>query len=765
MWPAAPGVALLLAVLSGAAVPQESASPSSDRPAEFGTSCAVCHGGIGEGTDRAPALLSNRQLRGRSGEEIARIIHDGRGNMPSFAFLPDDKIRLLASYVRALNAAAYDSRPPGDLAAGEQLFFGAGRCAECHTLQGRGVAKAPDLSDVGRQLTLAELRESLGHPFTHVPPGYALVQVRLADASVLRGLARSQGSHGIDLQTADGTLHLLRDGEYSHLELLPQAAGPAFTGTADEGRDLVAFLSRQGGVQPGARPESHAASAERAASPLQDREGDWPSYSGGLDGNRYSPLKEITTHNVARLRPEWVHPLPYTDLETTPVVVDGVMYVTGPNQVYAFDGRSGSQIWSWVRARSSASEISGDAVKGASRGVAVAGQAVYFITDNAHLICLNRITGALLWEVILPEKPGRYGGTSAPLAIGGLVVAGVSGGDEGVRGFIAAYKADSGEQAWRFYTVPAAGEPGSETWRDNPDPQGGSTWTTGSYDTGSNTLYMSVGNPYPDTDGDQRPGDNLYTDSDLALDASTGKLRWYFQYTAHDVHDWDANQPLVLVDAGFRGQPRKLLLHANRNGFFYVLDRTTGKFLQGTAFVKKLTWASGLDAGGKPIEVPGNTPSIGGTRTCPAVRGATNWYSTAFDPGTRLYYVMAVEDCTLYRKAHDGGYGRIDDARDPPQKVLRALALEDGRTVWELPLPGSPERNYSGVLSTAGGLVFFAETSGAVAAADAKTGRVLWYFEANQPSRGSPMTYRVRGRQYVAIASGPNILSFSLPPR
>jgi alcohol dehydrogenase (cytochrome c) len=390
---------------------------------------------------------------------------------------------------------------------------------------------------------------------------------------------------------------------------------------------------------------------------------------------------------------------------------------------------------------------------------------VLYITDNAHLICLHRLTGALLWEVDMPGRPGKYGGTSAPLVVNDLVVAGVSGGDEGIRGFIAAYKAASGEEAWRFWTVPAVGDPEMKTWTNTKDPQGGATWTTGSYDPETGLLFWAIGNPYPDTDGDNRLGDNLYTNSDVALDAKTGKLRWHFQFTPHDLHDWDANQPIVLADVPYQGRERKLLLHANRNGFFYVLDRTNGKFLQGTAFVNKLTWASGIDANGRPIEIPGHGTTEGGVKTCPAVRGATNWYSTAFSPATGLYYVMSSEDCTIYRKAQNGGYVPVNDPADPPSKVLRALAPDSGRIVWEYPMKGSPEKNYSGVLAMGGGIVFFGETNGAFVAADAKTGKPLWRYEGNQPIKGSPMTYQVNDRQYIAIAAGPNILAFALPER
>jgi alcohol dehydrogenase (cytochrome c) len=539
---------------------------------------------------------------------------------------------------------------------------------------------------------------------------------------------------------------------------------PAFSGTPQQYRDLVAFLSTLGGVGPGANP----AALERVTplaidQVLHPRPGDWPTYSGNVNGNRYSALSSIDAKNVSSLRPAWIHPLPYFGLETTPLVIDGVMYVTGPNQVQALDARTGREIWNYSRARAAAGSIPGDAEKGANRGAAVLGDRVFFITDNAHLICLQRLTGALLWEVTLGGP--RYGGTSPPLIAGDLVIAGVSGGDEGIRGLIAAYNASTGEEVWRFWTVPGAGEPGSETWKDDPHPQGGTTWTAGSYDSTSGVLYWGTGNPYPDTDGDHRGGNNLYTASDVALDAKTGKLRWYFQFTPHDIHDWDANQPLVLVDAPFRGRERKLLLHANRNGFLYVLDRTNGEFLQASPMVKKLTWASGIGADGRPQLLPNNETTPGGVQTCPAVRGATNWYSTAYNPSTSLYYVMTVEDCSIYRKAHDGGYAPIDDPINPAMKVLRAFALETGKIAWELPLTGPPERNYSGVLSTAGGLVFFGETSGGFAAVDAKSGRYLWHFEASEPWKASPITYMVDGRQYVAIASGSNILSFALPDK
>ena len=411
----------------------------------------------------------------------------------------------------------------------------------------------------------------------------------------------------------------------------------------------------------------------------------------------------------------------------------------------------------------SAGSIAGDAAKGANRGAAILGDRVFFATDNAHLICLNRLTGGLMWDVSLPETPGRYGSTAAPLVVGDLVISGVAGGDEGIRGFVAAYKATTGQLAWRFWTVPKRGEAGSETWSGKAiEVGGGSTWLTGSFDPETQLLFWPTGNPFPDTDGEDRKGDNLYTNCVVALDVNTGKLRWYFQFTPHDLHDWDATEPLVLVNARFAGRDRKLLLQANRNGFYYVLDRTNGEFLLGKPFVKKLTWASGIGSDGRPQLVEGNKPTRAGNRNLSAVRGATNWYSTAFNPVTRLFYVMAVEDCNIYQQSQLGGYVPYRDPAAPPEKYLRALDLETGKIVWEIPQVGPPESNYSGVLSTDGGVLFYGETGGGFAAVDAKTGKPLWHFETNQAWKASPMTYMMNGRQYVAIASGGNILSFAI---
>ena len=395
----------------------------------------------------------------------------------------------------------------------------------------------------------------------------------------------------------------------------------------------------------------------------------------------------------------------------------------------------------------------------------------FMVTDNAHLLALNRITGALLWDTEMADSRQNYGATSAPLIAGGLVISGISGGDEGVRGFLAAYRLTTGERVWRFWTVPAAGEPLAATWQGRALEHGcATTWLTGTYDPELDLLYWSTGNPCPDYNGDERKGDNLYSDSVLALRPKTGELKWFFQYTPHDLHDWDAQQTPMLVDTDWEGAPRKLLLHANRNGFFYVLDRTDGRFLRATPFVTKLTWAKQIGADGRPVINPGAVPTPEGITACPAVEGATNWFSSAFDKTLGLFFLQALEKCNLFTKA-EGTWqagksfynGATEDlAAEPGTKVLRAVDLKSGRIAWERPQTG-PADSWGGVLATASGLVFYGEDGGYFAAVDASNGAPLWKFAANVLWKASPMTYEFDGKQFIAISAGGSVLSFALP--
>ena len=494
---------------------------------------------------------------------------------------------------------------------------------------------------------------------------------------------------------------------------------------------------------------------------------DWPTYNGEPGGNRYTELTQIDKQTVTRLAPKWMYPIADAGLlQVTPVVVGGIMYVTAANECIALDAGSGREIWHFRRPRTK-----GVAGGGANRGVAVAGDRVFMVTDHAHLIALNRFTGDVLWDSVMDDWRKNYAASSAPLTAGDLVVSGVSGGEHGANGFVVAFDQATGREVWRFWTVPKPGQPGSETWRGKDILHGGApTWFTGSYDAVLDTVYWPTGNPSKEYNGDDRQGDNLYASCILALDRKSGQLKWHYQFTPHDVWDWDATQTSVLVDAEWQGQRRPLMLHANRNGFFYVFDRRDGTLLLTRPFVKNLTWATGIGADGRPVKVPGQEPSVGGTKVCPSQDGATNWFSPSFNPATGLYYVQTFEKCSIYMKSPGEAWqsgksylgGSQQTATDPtPLRLLRAIDIRTGAISWELPQPG-PAQSWGGTLTTASGLVVVAEEGGGLMAVDATSGKPLWTFQTNQVWRASPMTYMFDGRQYIAIASGNNILAFAI---
>ena len=495
----------------------------------------------------------------------------------------------------------------------------------------------------------------------------------------------------------------------------------------------------------------------------------WTSYNGDYTGRRYSSLQEITSQNVSQLRAAWVfHPGNSQRLEVTPVVIRGVMYVTAANDVFALDARTGRSVWHYQRPVSSG--LLDDAAAHKSRGVAVWQHWVYSETDDAHLLCLDARSGSLRWDVQYADKAKHYGATSAPLVVKDEVIVGTSGGDSGVRGFLAAFDAATGKEKWRFWTIPGPGEPGSASWPGDAYLHGGgTTWMPGTYAPELNTLYWTTSNPAPDFVGDSRPGDDLYTASLLALDPDTGKLKWYFQFTPHDLYDYDATETPVLVDVDESGASRHLLVQANRNGFFYVLDRINGKFLRANAFVDRLNWASGVDANGRPV-LTGRIPTAGGSLICPGIEGATNWFSPSYNPTTGLFYVMALESCQEFfakpQRFVKGETYYATGTKVPPnehsRKILLALSLSDGKVVWRYPQVGRGD-SWGGTLTTAGGLVFFCDDAGSFEAVDAATGRALWHFNTGQGFHASPMTYAVDGVQYLAVAADSDIFSFSLP--
>ena len=733
--------------------------------------CAGCHGADAHGTDKAPGLAGNQRLRDGSVQDLQDLIRKGvpGSGMPPFD-LPPQELDSLVVLVRSLNAPSAESTVGGDATAGESFFFGKGQCASCHMISGAGAAIGPDLSNVVREMTVDEIQAKLVNPNSRIAPGYELATAQLRNGNTVRGFARNRSNFDILLQDLTGQFHLIQQGEISAITEEKQSIMPSVKASPEELRDLVAYLDMRTGV--GARVSKSQPSKvagidfARISNP---KPGDWLTYNGNLSGNRYSELTQINTTNVQQLTLKWIFSVPlwknsfpntnyfvenmrYFGLETTPIVADGIMYVTGPNATFALDPFTGREIWEYSRPRSH--ELVGDAALGTNRGVAVLHDKVFMVTDNAHLIALNRTTGHVMWEVVMPDEPQHYGSTVAPLIVKDLVIAGVSGADWGIRGFVAAYKASTGERVWRFWTIPSKGEPALETWGSiEPTLGGGSTWLTGSYDPETDTLYWSTGNPFSASDDLDRSGDNLYTNCILALNPDTGKLKWHYQVTPHDVHDWDANAPLVLVDTKYQGSDRKLLLHADKNGFFYVLDRTDGRVLTARNFVRT-TWASGIGPDGRPQRAKEED------FVCPEV--GTNWNATAFSPATRLYYVVALEKCEA--KLTSSGAKKSKTDQEPGKKYLRAFDIETGKIVWEAPQIGPVDgKRNSGVLATAGGILFYGDPSGDVIALDERDGKVLWHFPTNGINKASPMTHMAGGKQFVALAVGPNILCFGLP--
>lgn len=493
----------------------------------------------------------------------------------------------------------------------------------------------------------------------------------------------------------------------------------------------------------------------------------WLTYSGNYAGHRFSPLTGINDKNVSRLKVAWVYQTnSLQKFEATPLVVDGIMYVSEPpSNVTAIDTRTGKALWKYRRVLPDDLRVCCGQV---NRGVAILGELVFLGTLDGHLLGLDSKTGAVRWDTVVAEYRHGYSITVAPLVVKDKVVIGVAGGEYGVRGLLDAYDAKTGKRAWRFWTIPFPGEQGNETWQGESWKSGAAgTWVTGAFDPDTNLVYWGTGNPGPDWNGTHRKGDNLYSDCLIALDADSGKLKWHFQFTPHDIHDWDAAEVPVLVDGEVRGQKRKLLLFPNRNAFYYVLDRVTGEFLLGKAYAKQ-TWAKGLDDRGRPIRIPGTEPSLQGTKLWPSVAGANNWYSPTYSPQTGLLYVGVREAGSIYytgeavykpgERFDGGGFRSI--AGEDEWGAVRAFRPATGEVAWEHKLHSPP---YAGLLSTAGNLVFGATNEGQFYALDASSGKPLWRFQATSLLvRSNPMSFAVDGKQYVAMALGNSLYAFAL---
>lgn len=503
---------------------------------------------------------------------------------------------------------------------------------------------------------------------------------------------------------------------------------------------------------------------------------EWLTYSGSLDGRRYTPLNQITPANASQLRIRWVRQFDTTlpAIESIPLVIHGVVFTTEPPSdviaVDALDAKSGNLIWRYVRSiPMNVSTCCGRV----NRGLAVFGNHLYLASLEGYLVCLDANTGSVVWQTQVSDPSRGYSLSLAPLIVDRSVVVGVAGGEYTIRGFVAAYDAETGKKQWQFDTIPGPGEPGHETWSgDAWQAGGGSTWVTGSYDPSLDLLYWGVGNPAPAFSGDNRAGDNLYTDSVIALHGHTGKLAWYFQFTPHDEHDWDSAQTPILVDISIGGKGRKGICWPNRNGFYYVLDRVTGQFLTGVPFVEQ-NWAKGLDSAGRPIPAAADEVTTTGQLTRPSTIGGTLFQGAAFDQQKGLIFVPATEGSSVFTKApHISpkmgelfmGSGGSVMASAPPIPVVRALDAATGMKKWEYLSPSTMiDRTfyYGGLLATGGGLVFGA-SGGSVFAVDSATGREVWCVFLGGDTRAAPISFTVDGRQVVAVSAGRSLFVFGL---
>jgi len=531
---------------------------------------------------------------------------------------------------------------------------------------------------------------------------------------------------------------------------------------------LVTITSAQQSDDDTSVPGFNPVSSDRLLNAESEPQ-NWLMYSGNYKAQRYSALDQLDRRNVAELEIAWVHQLSVLDrAETTPLVVDGVMFITeSPSTVIAVDAETGRPYWRYEHQLPDEIII---CCGRNNRGVAVQGDTVIMSTLDAHLIALDAKTGSVRWETEVQEGTAGYSKTGAPLVVGDKVFTGIAGGEYGIRGLIDAYNINTGEREWRFNTTPGPDHPDNRTWSGDSWRTGGAaTWMTGSYDPDLNLIYWGTGNPGPDYDGSVREGDNLYSDSVVALDADTGELKWYFQFTPHDIHDWDSTQIPVLADTTFNGEERKVLLFPNRNAFFYVLDRETGEFLLGKPYARQ-TWAEGLDENGRPILLPGKEPSPEGTIVSPPIIGASNWWSPSYSPRTDLIYVTTLDGETKYfirpleyleaGQSYRAGGGETPLPMENYHRAVRAISPQTGDIRWEFPVD---PRTTSGLMSTAGDLVFGGSADGFFFALDGLTGEELWHRNIGGRVHAAPMGYAVNGKQYVAIAAGNAVFSFALP--
>ena len=720
----------------------------------FAQNCSACHGDTAKG-GRGSDLTTGQWKHGGSDEEIIRNTIKGipGTQMPAFP-LSEADARKIVAFLRSLTRKAADPEIVGNVASGKELFFGVAKCSSCHMYGGRGDILGADLTDVRSRQRFPQITQNMQAP------------IKFVQAGTVRGIQKSEDTFTLRLMDEKRRWHFLNKREVS----LQTSEQPHPTLTVKEREDLLAFLVKAPQAyepDPDWKPAKDFnvtfARLNNAGAEPQN----WLSYWGDLRGTHYSGLKQITPTNVASLKSVWTAQLGGTTVETTPIVVDGMMFVTGPlNNVTALDAATGQVIWKYTRRLP---QVASNCTVMTNRGLAVLGDRIYLATLDMHLIAFDAKSGNIIWDVEQDDYRKGFSNTHAPLAIDGKIIVGVTAGECALTGYVDAFDAATGKKLWRTFTTPQKGDPNRKTWEpeSGADFGGAPTWMTGTYDSDTKTLFWTTGNPGPDYDGSVRVGDNLYSCSVVALNPETGKMKWWFQFTPHDVHDWDANETPMLIDGVIKGKKRKLLVTAQRNAFYYVLDRETGEFINGQAFAKQ-TWAKGLDSKGRPIVLPNTTPTPQGNYVCPDAAGAANWGSPSYDPATGFFLVSVREACATYTSVTKSpvpgqgftGGGQEIDANGTPGSV-RALDALTGAVKWNFPLQIGTSS--TGVMATAGGVVFASSNDGNLIALDNRTGKYLWHYYTGARIVASPMAYAVKGKQYVAIASQSAIMVFALP--
>jgi alcohol dehydrogenase (cytochrome c) len=748
----------MAALTAAPALPQHEEAGRGERL--FVERCSACHGDTGKG-GRGPDLTTGEWKHGGSDADLIRNITKGiAGTQMPPVPMADNDARAIVAFLRAAGGGAAIPEVKGDPEAGRRLFHGAAGCAKCHMFGGRGGRLGPDLTQARARLTAAKLLVAMDGPWkrTVVTP---------ETGAPVRGVAKNDDTF---------TLHLMDENERWHFfdrrAVKAEASEAPHPKLSAQDREAVAaFLLKAPMTYDAAaewKPASDFNVTDERLKRAAEEPWNWLMYFGDYAGRHASGLKQITPANVASLKSQWTYQMGGERVETTPIVVDGMMFVTGPlNNAAALDARTGRPIWKYSRRLP---EIASHCTVMTNRGFAVYGDRLYMATLDTRLVALDAKTGNVLWDVEVDDYRKGFSITHAPLVAGGKVFVGVTSGECALTGFLDAYDAVTGKKLWRTHTTPQPGDPNRKTWEPETaaDFGGSPTWTTGTYDPETGTLFWATGNPGPDYEGRVRLGDNLYSCSVLAIDPTTGRMKWWFQYTPHDVHDWDGNQTPMLIEGVVKGKRRKLLVSAQRNAFYYVLDRETGEFLTGQAFARQ-TWAKGLDAKGRPIVLPNTTPTPEGNYVCPDALGAANWGSPSYDAQTGFFLVSVREACATYTsvtkspvpgQGYTGGGQELDPKIGTPGAV-RALDALTGAVKWNFPLKLGAAS--TGVLATAGGVAFASSNDGNLIALDAKTGRYLWHYYTGANITASPMSYAVDGKQYVAIASQSAVFVFGLP--